>query len=293
MKSPSIKTLVITSVSATIIFLLASCVKDKFNSPTITNADPSGMHATMTIRQFKNLYCGGTRGDARDSINPVIIKDTIILSGIINGDDRSGNIYKTLIFQDTTGGLQIVADQSDLYNTYPVGTRIFVKCIGLYIYNYLGTLEIGSYINRTGSQPSLGGIPSVNIPTYVVKGQTGLTVAPKHWTLSSLANTYDLLNDQNTLIQIDSVQFINADTSMTYADAINKASGNLIPGDSTTYYSNVTVRSSGYSDFATQKPSKGFGSLLGILTFYITSSTTNQITIRDTSDVQFYSPRRH
>jgi hypothetical protein len=290
MKFSSIKYLTSITISTAIILLLASCVKEKFSSPTITNADPAGIQATMTIKQFKTIYYLPNQNNPF----PFQIKDSIILSGVINGDDRSGNIYKTLIFQDSTGGLQVVADQSDLYNTYPVGTRIFIKCKGLYMYNYLGTLELGSYVNMTGAQPSLGGIPPVNIPTYIVKGQTGLTVTPRHWTLFNLTNAADQLNDQSTLIQVDSVQFTTADTSMKYADAINFASGNLVLQDNTKPTPNtVTVRSSGFANFANTKPPVGFGSVVGIFTIYQLSngSTVNQITIRDTTDIHLTNPR--
>jgi len=295
MKFISIKNIVVAVSCAVVLLCSQSCVKDKFTSPTTPNSDPSGMTATMTIKDFKARFCGGAGGNVLDSIAPMKINDSIILSGVINADDRSGNIYKSLIFQDSTGGLQVVADQSDLYNTYPVGTRIFVKVKGMYLYNYLGTLELGSYINTTGATPSLGGIPSVLIGKYVVKGMTGLTVTPKHWTLFNLTNAADQLNDQSTLIQVDNVEFITADLSLTYADAINFASGNLILQDTVKPTPNtVTVRTSGYANFATQNPPSGFGSVLGVFTIYQQSNgtTVNQLTVRDTSDVRLYSPRR-
>lgn len=295
MKFPSIKNITIAIAAAAMICSVTSCVKEKFSLPPSTNADPVGVYATMTITQFKNLYCGGSRGNALDSIVPVLIKDSIILSGVINGDDRSGNIYKTLIFQDSTGALEVVADVSDLYNTYPVGTRIFVKCKGMYLFNYAGTLELGSYINYTGAQPALGSVPAVNLTTYVLKGKTGLTVIPKHWTVFNLVNTADPLYDQNTLIEVDGVQFINADTSMTYGDAINQASANLTLEDSVLPTANtVIVRSSGFANFATAKPAIGYGSVVGIFSLYQESngSVQNQITIRDTTDVLLNTPRR-
>ena len=288
--------MIIATATAVVILSIASCVKEKFSNPTITNADPAGVSATMTMAQFKSLYCGGARGNALDSLVPVLIKDSIILSGVINGDDRSGNIYKTLIFQDATGGLEVTVDQSDLYNTYPVGTRIFVKCKGMYLFNYAGTLELGSYINYTGAQPALGSVPAVNLTTYVLKGMTGIALTPKHWTVFNLVNGADPLNDQNTLVEVDGVQFTNADTSLTYGDAINKASANLLLEDSMQPTPNtVIVRSSGYATFATAKPSTGYGSVVGIFSLYQESNGTvqNQITIRDTTDVKLNNPRRN
>ena len=287
--------MIIATVTAVVIFSIASCVKEKFSLPAGTNADPAGVYPTMTIQQFKNLYCGGSRGNVLDSIIPVLVKDSIILTGVINGDDRSGNIYKTLIFQDSTGGLEVTVDQTDLYNTYPVGTRIFVKCKGMYLYNYAGTLELGSYITTDGAQPGLGAIPAVNLSNYVLKGMTGLTVTPRVWTIPALTAPNATLQYQNTLVEVDGVQFTNADTSMTYADAINKASANLTLEDTVLpTHNTVIVRSSGYATFATSKPSIGFGRVIGIFSLYQESNGTiqNQITIRDTTDVLLNTPRR-
>lgn len=271
--------------------ILSGCVKDKYNAPPAPNADPAGVYATMTIKQFKQHYYLPNQNNP----NPFQITDSVILSGVINADDRSGNIYKTLIFQDSTGGLQIVANQPDLYNIYPVGTRIFVKAKGLYLYNYLGTLELGSFIDNTGAQPSLGGIPPNLLNYFIVKGMTGLTVTPRHWSLFNLNNGADQLNDQSTLIQVDGVEFIAADTALTYADAINKVSGNLLLQDTVLPTPNtVTVRTSGYANFATLNPPKNYGSVLGIFTIYQLSngSTVNQITVRDTTDLMLNLPRR-
>jgi hypothetical protein len=291
MKFSSIKNIATAIISGLILFSVSSCVKDKFTAPNATNVDPAGIHATMTISQFKLNYYVPNQANPF----PFKINDSVILSGVINGDDRSGNIYKSLIFQDSTGGLQIVVDQSDLYNFYPVGTRIFVKCKGLYLYNYAGTLELGSYIDTTKAQPALGGIPAVNLSTYVLKGMTGVPLTPKHWTLFNLTNAADQLNDQSTLIQVDSVEFNNASLPLTFADAINKASGNLTLQDLATPTPNtVVVRSSGFANFATQNPPSGFGSVTGIFTIYVQSNGTanNQITIRDTSDCHLNNPRR-
>jgi hypothetical protein len=120
-------------------------------------------------------------------------------------------------------------------------------------------------------------------------------LAPKHWNLFNLTNGADQLNDQSTLIQVDSVEFTNASLALTYADAINKAAGNVVLQDTLKPTPNtVVVRSSGFANFATAHPASGFGSVTGIFTIYVQSNGTanNQITLRDTSDVHLNSARR-
>ena len=288
-----IKNIALSIASAAVIMSASSCVKETFSAPVApANTDPAGIYPTMTIKDFKTQYIFH-RAHVLDSASPVLITDSIILSGVVNSDDRSGNLYKQLIFQDSTGGLQIVVDAADLYNTFPVGTKIFVKCKGLYLYNYLGTLEIGSYINRTGAQPSLGGIPWVNLSTYVLRGMKMDTVLPKRLTLAQI-NGADPINDQSILVQVDSVHFAVAtnDTTTTYADAINKAFGNVNLNDCPSPPNSVTVRTSGYANFATTLVPHGYGSVLGIFSIYNKSSgPVNQLTIRDLNDVRLTRTR--
>jgi hypothetical protein len=290
MKLSIIKRITAAAVVAIMAISISACVKDKFSVPTVVNpSDPSGLHATMTFKDFKYKYCFQT-AHILDSIRPYRIPDSIILSGVVNADDRTGNFYKQIVLQDSTGGIQIKIDATGLYNEYPVGRRIFIKCKGLYLYNYLGTLELGSYIDTTGPQPSLGGIPPTLLSTFVVKGAMDTPVVPKLYTIAQL-NSADQLVEQSRLIQIDSVEFINGDLGLTYADPFNKAFGNITFADQGGY--TAVVRSSGYANFAAKRVAQGSGRLTGIFTIYAKSNgtTINQIGIRDTTDVKFYNPR--
>jgi hypothetical protein len=270
---------------------ISSCVKDKFDAPpALTNADPSNIQRTMSLHDFKAKYTNRLTVNVYDSIRPTLITDSIILSGIVNGDDKSGAFYKQIVFQDETGGMQIKVDATGLFNDYPVGRRVFIKCKGLYLYYYLGSLELGSYIDTTGSQPSLGGIPAPLIPKFIVKGSSGNVLTPQRYTIAQL-NAANQQDQQSTLIRIDSIEFTPPDTALTYADPYNKAYGNINFVDKFRYSS--VLRTSGYADFAAIPVPNNSGTLIGVFTIYAKSNgtTVNQINIRDTSDVQFNSPR--
>lgn len=261
---------------------ISSCVKDKFDAPPVsTNVDPIGLHATTTISQLKSIYYTPNQG----SIPPTLIPDSVIISGIINADDKSGNFYKVLSLQDSTGGIQVKIDAASLYNDYPVGRRVFIKCKGLYIYNYLGTIELGSYIDTTGSQPSLGGIPTTNISQYIIKGMSGVPVPIQNYTLAQLgiANPTDA---QSMLIHFNDVQILSTDTAKTFADAVNKGFGSIILQDCSNQQ--TFLRSSGYADFANTNVPNGRMSITGILTIYVSNNTSYpQIAIRDLNDIKF------
>jgi hypothetical protein len=160
----------------------------------------------------------------------------------------------------------------------------------MYIFNYGGTLELGGFIDLSGSYPSVGGVITANFPNSIVKGQWGLPVPIQKVTIQQL-NFADYVNMQSMLYEIDDVEFAAYDTSGTYANDLTKGSVNVVLNDCSG--SNMVVRSSGYANFAGSKPSGGHGTILGIYTFYSYSSSGNtQLTIRDTTDVRFTSNQR-
>ena len=59
------------------------------------------------------------------------ITDDLIISGRVVANDESGNFYKQLVFEDETGGVQIRLDAIGLFNEFPLGRKISVKCQGL------------------------------------------------------------------------------------------------------------------------------------------------------------------
>ena len=278
----------LVAISVVMVVLVTSCKKDNFSIPAPgANLDPPGMAATMTIKEFKRLYCTPNAG----SYFPVMLRDSVILSGIINADDKSGNFYKILSLQDSTGGIQLKLGSSYLYQDYPIGRRVFIKTKGLLFFNYTGTYELGGYIDSTSSTfPSVGGLVADQIPYHIIKGQWGLDVPVQVKTITQI-NTADYINLQSMLIQINDVEFGAFDTTQTYANAVTKGSVDRTLYDCQSR--SITVRSSGYAGFANMKPNKGHGSLRGIYTYY-TVRNTPQIAIRDTSDVMFTNaPRCH
>ena len=57
--------------------------------------------------------------------------DTIAIVGIVISSDENGGIEDELYIKDETGALVIDVDESDLYQTFPQGTEILIKCVGL------------------------------------------------------------------------------------------------------------------------------------------------------------------
>jgi hypothetical protein len=208
-----------------------------------------------------------------------VITTDVIISGVVVADDKSGNFYKQLYIEDATGGLQILLDANSLYGTFPVGRKVFIKCNGLCISDYNGTMELGVKATVAGS-PSLEGIPANLVSQYVVGGSLNNPVVPHVVTLAQLTTG---MQDRylGTLIQLDGFGFTNL--SATYSDtSAYKSTVNLDIKNCANQ--TIIVRTSAYSNFAAQKVAQGRGSIYAI---YTTFGTTRQLIIRDTSDVKF------
>ena len=268
-------TTAITAMLLATVICFTSCKKDFENPPYQT--DPA-IAANTTIKDLKAMH---TVAGAYNTINT-----DIIISAVVVADDRSGNLYKQIYIEDSTGGLQLNLASANLYGTYPVGRRVVVKCKGLTLTDYHNTMQLGIK-NVVNGIPSEEGIPSALIRDYVIGGSLNNPVVPHVVTFAQLGTN---MNDAyiGRLIQLDDVQFLATDTSKTYADTgYYKNSGDLYISACGAPTQTIDVRSSGYSNFAGIKASKGHGSIIGIFAPY---NTTKQMIIRDTSDVKFYAP---
>ncbi len=258
--------MVITAITFT------ACKKNFDNPPGA--ADPA-IVANTSIKALKAMHINAGAYD--------VITSDIIISGVVVADDKSGNFYKQLFIQDSTGGLQILLDANSLYGTYPVGRKIFIKCKDLCISDYNRTMQLGVKALVSGS-PSLEGIPANLISKYVFGGSLNNPVVPIKVDIATLTTN---MQDRyiGSLIQLDDYEFMPSNLNKTYADtSVYKSTTN----DSIRNCANPTipliVRTSAYANFAGQRVSQGHGSIVAIYTVF---GSTKQLIIRDTSDVKF------
>ena len=256
--------------------LFSSCKKN-FDQPPY-QTDPA-LVANTSIATLKALH---TSPGAYD-----LVTNDIIISGIVIADDRSGNLYKQIFIRDSTGALQIDMDASNLYGTFPVGRRIFIKCKGLTMSDYHNTPQLGVKAVIAGV-PSIQGIPAGLIGNYLFGGTINNPVTPIVVTASQLGTT--MSNRYiGELIQLQGYEFQPSDTSNTYGDtSAYKNAVDLYIHNCAAPSTLIDVRSSGYANFAGLNPAKGNGNITAIYTIY---NTTKQLLIRDTSDVQLYGTR--
>ena len=261
------KKISITLLTALLLAGISSCVKEKYTTPAVANVDPN-LTANATIADLKALYT---------STVPVQITQDLIISAVVVGDDKSGNLYKELAIEDATGGITLSIVGSDLYTTMPIGRRLFIKVKNLYVVQYSGLFQLVAYVNGDGT---FGGIPTSTEAQYIFPGKWGIQVAPIVTTIAGFN-----LNLQSELIEIDNVQFATADRNQPYANATNLLSVAHTIQDCGGRTS--TVYTSGYANFASGLTPSGNGKMLCIYSVY---NSSIQLTIRDTTDISFTGP---
>lgn len=271
--------------------LLSGCLKKEFDQPEDNSGYDPGLPAgdsPVSIRALLKMrpYSGG--------LDTMLIAQDLVLTVVVNADDRSGNLYKSIYAQDTSGGIQVYIDAYSLYTRYPVGRKLYVRLKGMYLsYNSgTGTPCISGAINEQAGPLGLNGGA---IDQHIIGATTNNEV--KDTVISfDAARNYTAGQDITLLGRLvtiaDSVQF--GDTLHTYAsptDATNRyiwtCGTNLYAGN-TTPTGMMAVRTDNYAKFHAQKLPFGRGSISGIYTIY---KTTPQLILRDTTDVRFYGPR--
>ncbi|MFB6342938.1 DUF5689 domain-containing protein [Saccharicrinis sp. FJH62] len=258
----------------TLLALLSwSCIHENFDEPPV--AKNYDFEANTTIAELKAMYDADK--DTNQIETDVVIKATVISS------DETGNFYKKLVLQDSTGGIEFQIDQYDLYLEYPVGAEVLVKCKGLYIGDYAGVIQMGSSVLTSGGFTNIVRMPPVMLPDVFFLTGNYVTPVPDTLAISQLSD-----DNINTLIAIKNVQFADGQAgNATYADAVGQTTQNRTVVE---YKTNNTIllRNSGFASFVADTLPEGSGVLVAV---YGVFNADQQLFIRDTKDVQFDQPR--
>ena len=251
----SIKSII--AIISGVLLLLTGC-EPHFDTPPMIIPQAS-QEANTTIMALKtafqeNLDSIGYKSVVNNTATPYIIE------GVVIANDESGNLFKQMVIQDATSAITLAIDQSNLYNTYRVGQKIVLNCTGLYIGKNNGLQQLG-YLFNNGigrmsqalfeSKVELSGLPDAAIDTLQV-------------TLGSLPQSgLELLSYQSQLIELKSVYFTDGG-NLPFADSNSSASRTL---KDTLGYS-IVVRTSNYSNFATDILPEGLGDVIAILSYH-------------------------
>ncbi len=253
----------------------SSCVDKEFDEPPVLGtSDPEIAEPIVTVGEILAKWIPG---------DFVELADDVAMEAIVIGDDSSGNIYKSLVLSEADGsaGITIIIDQVEMFNVYPVGRKVFVKTKGLYIGDFNGLPQLGTTPTQNGNFLAMGRIPEAILSEVVVPGIRNQVVTPKARTINSLGNT-----DLNTLVTLSDVEFSAGALNDTYADAVEQQSVNQILEDCDG--NSLTIRTSGFADFAGEAIPQGNGSFTAIFGRF---GTTDQLTIRNLGDINLTGER--
>ena len=243
-------------------FAFFSCKKDLDVPPQMSYSYDG--KATHTIAQLLAM---------RTSAAFDALPEDMVIKGTVISSDKEGNCYKFLAIQDATGGIQIQIDNNALYQKYPVGQTVFVKCKELVLSDYNGLLQLNWLLQGATER-----LPSTKEVGVIFRDSlVGKEPSPAIIKKSSDATNPALYN---TLVKLENCRFQTPGT--TYFDAAlgyTTTSCNVLLEDGTV----VAARISQYATFANNLTPDGNGNIVGILTVF---RTTPQLIIRSLSDMQ-------
>ena len=228
---------------------VTSCVDHTFDEPP--GFMPEVIEANASIDDLLDQWVPGTFVQITDELN---------FKGRVVANDQTGNFYKQLVVEDETGGIQIRLDAIGLFNEYPLGREVVMKCKDLYISDFQGLPQL-SAAEGSGSNIQSIAIPEPLIPEFLFNSTTTEKVEPNVISINQVSS-----NLLNTLVRIENVQFTVGSVFKPLADSENQFSFNHDLEDCNE--NEILVRTSGFASFADEMTPSGKGSVEGVLSVF-------------------------
>jgi len=267
-----IKLTILITVIVTTVF--TACKKYDFDAPDEQGCELD-FEPNISIKDLLDLY-------PEHATDVVAIDTNLIIKGTVIANDKSGNLYKSFIIQDSTEmgiqrGLQIAINEYESHNKYHVGDMIYIKCKDLYLGNYGGAAQLGGL-----HEGAVGRIEEPVIDLHIFNACGGKPIVPRIVTVNNVSSA-----PINTLVKFENVQFSRQEFGETFGDATNHNTSEQLISDceNSTF---ITVRTSGYSKFASTPIPEGQGSLVAINGIY---KSKVQLLIRNINEVKLDADR--
>ena len=223
-----------------IAFVAFSCKKPVDGYSPLPEGD------VVSMQHLKTLYKG----------YPLVIRGDYVVKGQVLSSDKWGNFSRSIMVGDGSGAIEVKVDTEDYFLTYPVGQRVLIRCDGLTLGSYGGSMQLGA-----GSQDEryeCGFIPGDQVDGRVVEyGMDMGVLHPPAISPGQMSPRY-----VNCLVRFEKVQFADPDNTWgsrgSYADRTLQ-----FPGGET-----LTVTTSPEAVFAEYRLPQGSGPIEGILGYF-------------------------
>lgn len=262
--------------------LVSSC-SEELDQPPL-DIPQTDWKANTTILDLKTTYWQDDRNYALQ-ITPAVSGERIIIGGRVIASDSTGNIYKTVILQDSTAAVTIAVDTTKLYLRYKQGEQMYMDVTNLFVGKYNGLMQIGD------RQAYGTGYETSQLSGKVFYDRTRLNGLPDQAYVDTLHTTIAEIKSWRTpaqiiphvsqLIQLDDVSFVGGG-SLTYSDFGTSSNRELADA----YGNTLVVRNSAYATFAQDVMPAGYGTVVCILSYY---GTDWQLLLRSAVDVYGFS----
>ena len=234
--------------------LFISCKKKKDTEEPLPIVPVTSVEKKITISTLRAKFA------SNPSANYKFQSDSLLYCTVI-ADEVGGNFFKELFVRDAGGSIRLKLRAS---SAFVIGDSIKVNIKDAYLNSEFDLIQLDS----------------VNASTMITKITGGLNPQPEIMTIEQLiANTTATNPLQSRLVRINNAEFSNI-SYPTFADPILFAAKNHTIQSCSP--AKLTVRTSGYANFASSAPPTGNGSIIGIVSQY---STDIQLRIRKLSEV--------
>ncbi|MCM1517418.1 MAG: DUF5689 domain-containing protein [Pseudoflavonifractor sp.] len=249
---------------------MASC-SNHFDRPPL--ALPEMPPVNSTINEVKTLYWQDDTNYATEigtKTNAEGEEEHIVIAGRVISSDQSNNIYKSLVIQDESGALAMSINATSMFEDYPLGQKIIIDLTGMTIGKYSGLQQLGEaevtekYGTQTTFMDPTFFREHMQFSSYPDTDAIDV-IAMDMDQLPANGDTPGVIRWQSQLVRFDNVHFEGAG-SLTFADGTNNTNRTLVSASGKT----LTVRNSGYANFADKKLPSGTGSVVGILSYFNT-----------------------
>ena len=258
-------------------FIATSCMND-FDEPLFSEP-PFGNNeigeATHTIAQLKAKFASTISGNSVQKIS-----ENIIIEGVVVANDESGNVYKQIIINDSTGAMVIGINDVGLYAMTPKGQRVRIDCKELYIGGYGKMAQIGALYNGKVGRMNKNVYPK-HVRLIGIPDPTQPEMQPE--IIDDTFFTNENMENLAKFVRLENIKITEADGTTTWAPEELKNSSNVVERKIKMGSTSIVLRMSTYADFANEAIPDGTLNINGVMTRY---NNYWQFVISHTTDIE-------